>query len=78
MNMTTQLKNNLIHRIENINDIHFLQAIQTILDSSNKELYQLTDEQKSSIEISRSQLDKGEYLEHSEVIRNLDQWLKNK
>ena len=76
--MTTQLKNNLIHRIENIDDIHFLQAIQTILDSSNKELYQLTDEQKKSIKISRSQLDKGEYLDHSEVIGNLEQWLKNK
>jgi hypothetical protein len=78
MNLANQLRNNLINRIESIDDINFLQAIQTILDSSNKELYELNSDQKNSIEVSRTQLIDGQELKHESVINNLDQWLKNK
>ncbi len=46
-------------------------------DSSNKELYELTDDQKRSIEISRSQIDEGQGIDHKDVINDLDQWLKD-
>ncbi|MDA7502030.1 hypothetical protein N8482_02025 [Chitinophagales bacterium] len=78
MNLANQLRNNLIHRIENIDDVNFLQAIQTILDSSNKELHELTDDQKESIRTSRRQLDNGQEINHDDVMSNLSQWLKNK
>ncbi len=45
-----ELKKILIHRIAEINDESFLNAIKTILDSKTKtRIMKLTDEQKSDI-----------------------------
>ena len=50
MKTATQLKANLIDSIRQINDLDFLLAIQTILDSSDKSFYKLSTEQKRKIQ----------------------------
>jgi len=77
MDISRQLRDDLIGRIEKIEDINFLQAIQTILDASQKELYKLSPEQLNAIEESRAQFKRGEGVEHSVVINDLTEWLKN-
>ena len=59
MKTATQLKANLIDSIRQINDLDFLLAIQTILNSSDKTLYKLSADRRRSIEISREQIKKG-------------------
>jgi hypothetical protein len=76
MDTTIQLKNNLISRIKNSKDLNFLKALQTIFDSSEQSLFELNESQSKSIEISRSQIEKGEYLENSKAISELKEWLK--
>lgn len=78
MNMTAQIKKNLISRIRDSKDLNFLNALQTIFDSSEQALYQLTSEQQSSIEVSRSEIRNGKFRKNEEVISEMREWLKKK
>lgn len=76
MHDTTQLKRNLIERIENSEDLIFLQALQTIIESSEENVFELSSEQENSIEIGRSQIAKGELRTHEDVMLEMKTWLK--
>lgn len=78
MNMTAQIKKNLISRIKDSKDLNFLNALQTIFDSSEQALYQLSSEQQSAIESGRVEIRNGQFLKNEEVISEMKQWLKNK
>jgi hypothetical protein len=77
MNPAHQLQNDLINRIGQIDDVNFLKAIQSILDNSDKEVFQLNESQETSIEESRNQLNNGEGIPHDKVLGDLKKWLKN-
>jgi hypothetical protein len=77
MKTATQLKANLIDSIRQINDLDFLLAIQTILDSSDKGFFKLSAEQKRSIGISREQIKKGKFRNNESVLSDVKKWLKS-
>ena len=58
--------------------MNFLKAMQTIFDSAEQELYNLTEFQKKSIEISRAEIKSGEFTENSRVISKTKSWLKKR
>lgn len=78
MDLSTQIKNNLISRIKDSDDLNFLKSLQTFLDSSEKSLYQLTPEQENSIAISREQIKNGETFDSGTVISEMREWLTKK
>ena len=78
MNMTAQIKKNLILGIKDSKDLNFLNALQTIFDSSEQALYQLSAEQQSAIEKGRSEIKNGQFIKNEEVISEMKQWLKKK
>lgn len=78
MDMTAQIKKNLISRIKDSKDLNFLNALQTIFDSSEQALFQLSAEQQSSIEVSRSEIRNGKFRKNDEVISEMKEWLKKK
>lgn len=78
MDMTVQIKKNLISRIKDSKDLNFLNALQTIFDSSEQALYQLSSEQQTSMEISRDEIKNGKFRKNDEVISEMRQWLKKK
>jgi hypothetical protein len=78
MNLTAQIKKNLILRIKDSKDLNFLNALQTIFDSSEQALYQLSSEQQSAIETGRSEIKKGQIFKNEEVISEMKQWLQKK
>jgi hypothetical protein len=78
MNLTAQIKKNLILRIKDSKDLNFLNALQTIFDSSEQALYQLSSEQQASIEVGRSEIKKGQIFKNEEVISEMNQWLQKK
>lgn len=75
MNMTTQIKNSLISRIKNSNDLNFLNALQTIFDSSEQALYQLSPDQNDSILKGREQIKNGDYIENDQLMSEMKKWL---
>ena len=77
MDSSVHIKNNLISRIKSSTDLNFLKALQTIFDSSEKELFQLTPEQEDSIELSRQQISEGDFKSNDQVMTETRKWLKN-
>ena len=71
-----ELKKILIHRIAEIQDESFLNAIKTILDSKTQnQVITLTAEQKAEIAESKKQMEKGLFIEQDELDKEFDRWL---
>ena len=78
MDMTAQIKNNLISRIKNSSDLSFLKDLQTIFDTSEQSLFQLSSEQETSISVGRKQIETGEFSSNESVISEMKEWLTKK
>ncbi|WP_298651007.1 hypothetical protein [uncultured Proteiniphilum sp.] len=76
MDSTSYLKKNLISRIKSSNNETFLKALQTIFDSSEQELYELSKAQKQAIEAGRKDIENGNYKSHEQVMEEMTVWLK--
>ena len=73
---TIELKNILIHKIAEIEDVSFLKAIKTILDSkADREILSLTNEQRNEIMESKKEIEKGLFIEHDELDKEIKEWL---
>jgi len=72
-----ELKSILIHRISEINDIRFLEAIKTILDEKAEDsVIVLTEEQKQEIIQSRKEINEGLFISNEELDKEIQAWLK--
>ena len=78
MDTASQIKKNLITRIKDSKDLNFLNALQTIFDSSEQSLFQLSSEQQSAIEKGRNEIKNDQFFKNEEVISEMKQWLKKK
>jgi len=76
MNSTSYLKKNLISRIKSSNNEAFLKALQTIFDSSEQELYKLSQNQRNSVEAGRKDIENGNYKSHEQVMEEMTIWLE--
>lgn len=72
------LKIKLIEKINEIEDIEFLEAIHTLLDQKTGEHLVLSLNQKESIEISKQQIKEGHFLKSEDVFAELKEWIKRK
>jgi hypothetical protein len=71
-----QLKTLLIHRISEINDVSFLKALKTIVDSkTDTGVIQLTQEQLDDIIASKKEIEQGLFIENSVLEKEVKQWL---
>jgi hypothetical protein len=75
--MTTfELKTLLIHRIAEINDVSFLRALKTILDTKSEAgIIQLTQDQLEDIIESKKEIEKGLFVENNVLDKQVLQWL---
>ena len=74
-----ELQNLLIHRISEINDVSFLEAIKTILDSkSEAAVLPLTVEQRDEILASKKEIEQGLSIENTVLEDEIAGWLKAK
>lgn len=78
MDSIAQIKNNLISRIKGSKDLDFLKALQTIFDSSEQGLFQLSPDHEASIEQGRKDIENGDYTENESVISEMREWLSKK
>jgi hypothetical protein len=71
-----QLKTLLIHRISEINDVAFLKALKTILDSQTESgVIQLTQEQLDDIVASKKEIEQGLFIGNNAFEKEVKQWL---
>ena len=71
-----ELKTILIHRISEINDISFLQAIKTILDSKTEAgVLKLSSEQLEEIIASKKEIEKSLFIDNDELDKDFTKCL---
>ena len=71
-----ELKTLIIHRISEINDVSFLKALKTILDSKTETgVIQLTPDQLDDIIASKKEIEKGLFIENSVLDKEVKKWL---
>lgn len=71
-----ELKKLLIHRIEEIDDEAFLNAIKTILDSkSQSQTLNLSNQQRNEIVESKKQISEGLYIDQTQMDIEFEKWL---
>lgn len=76
---TIALREALITKISSIDDIHFLEAIQTFMDT--KSVYgtlELDEELMDDIRASRKEIQEGKLIESKELEKEVKKWLKEK
>ena len=74
-----ELKTLLIHRISEINDVSFLKALKTILDTkTDTGIIQLTQDQLDDIMASKKEIEQGLFIENSVLDTEVRQWLSAK
>jgi uncharacterized protein YktA (UPF0223 family) len=72
---TIELKKLLIHRITEINDVSFLKAVKTILDTkTDTEVLLLTPEQRREIMESKKEIEQGLFIEHESLDKEVARW----
>lgn len=75
MDTTAQIKKSLISRIKDSQDLNFLKALQTIFDTSEQTLVQLSAEQENAISIGRKQIKNRQFSTNESVISEMKEWL---
>jgi hypothetical protein len=76
---TVEIRHNIAEKLSQIDDISFLKAIKTIVESKVKEdTYKLSDFQKKRIESGREQIKKGQTISDSALQKDVRQWLSSK
>ena len=74
---TTELRHLINEQLTLIDDVGFLNAIKTIIESKASEgVYQLSDFQKNRITSARKQLKDKKTISHQELQKEIDQRIK--
>jgi len=74
---TLELKKLLIHKITEIDDVSFLNEINTILESKIHVLL-LSDEQKSEIFKSKEDIENGLFVEQEYLDQQISRWVSER
>lgn len=76
---TLELRHIINEHLSHIDDISFLNALKTIIESKVSDgIYKLSDYQKKRIDLSRQDLKNGQTITHEELQNEIDQWLDSK
>ena len=75
---TKELRNKVIHKVNEINDDNLLNDLIKILDNSTDtdEVFRLSENHKKAISSAIDQIEKGDYLTNEECNKKIDEWLK--
>lgn len=76
---TIELRHIINEHLSHIDDVSFLNAIKTIIESkASDSVYKLSDYQKDRINSAREQLEKGQTISNDDLQKEIDQWLSSK
>ena len=76
---TVELRHLITEYLTQIDDISFLKAIKTFIESKVSDgVYKLSEYQKKRIELAREQIRNGQTISDQEVQKEVDLWLNSK
>ena len=72
----TEIKNELIEKIKNIQDPEVIGELQRLQDMIVEQpVYKLTNDQKKEIDQARDEIKRNEGISSEEVDKEIDEWL---
>ncbi|MEI6348312.1 MAG: hypothetical protein WCP69_10245 [Bacteroidota bacterium] len=76
---TIQLRDDISEYLSHIDDVSFLNAIKTILESKiSEKTYNLSEKETKRVEEGRQQYKKRETISDEQLKEEIEQWLKTK
>jgi len=76
---TTELRHKITEQLSHIDDVSFLNAIKTIIESKvSDRIYKLSEYQKNRVDSARQQLKNKQTIAHDDLQKEIDQWLSSK
>jgi hypothetical protein len=73
---TMQLKKTLMYQIADIEDITFLNALKTIIETKTKsDIIHLRSEQRDEIIRSKKEIENGDFINQEELNQEFEKWL---
>jgi len=76
---TIELRHLITEYLSQIEDVSFLKAIKTIIESKVSDgVYKLSDYQRKRIEQAKEQIRNGQTLSDKEIQKEVDLWLSSK
>jgi len=76
---TVELRDKINEYLSKIDDVSFLNAVKTIIESKVSETtYKLSDYQKERINSARDQVKNKETISHEDIQTEIDQWLSSR
>jgi hypothetical protein len=75
---STELKNAIIDKIYEVDDVSFLEALITILDSklTKDVIYKLSLQQIDAVKDGKKQITDSDFITNEDLEKNEDEWLK--
>jgi hypothetical protein len=76
---TVELRKKIINQLFRIEDVTFLRAIKTLVDSkAHEDIYKLSEFQKERIREGREQIRSGQTISDEDLQKEIAQWLSSK
>jgi len=73
------IRTQIIQRLQEINDISFLNAVKTIIDSkAEKEVFYINDKMEHILLDRKERIEEGEFIDNDNVFKESEEWLKEK
>ena len=73
---TLELRHIIIEHLSQIDDVSFLNALKTIIESKvANDIYKLSDHQKKRVDLARQELKNGQTITHEDLQKEINQWL---
>ena len=76
---TIELKYIINEHLSHIEDVPFLKALKTIIESKiSGTTYKLSEYEKERVYVARQELKNGQTISHENLQKEIDQWLNEK
>ena len=73
------IRNQIIQKLQDINDLSFLEAVKTIIDLKvEKEVFYINHEMEQMLHERKEKIEKGEFIDNDSVFKESEEWLKEK
>lgn len=71
-----ELKEKLIAKISDTDDVELLQHISGLMDIDQEMIHKMSPEEAAAVAEGLAQLERGEFLSHEESNKRAEEWLK--
>ena len=72
-----EIRNQIIKKLQEINDLSFLEAVKTIIDSKTEKqkVFYINEEMENILHERKERIEKGDFVDNDDVFKESEEWL---